>query len=207
MNDRLLQIKKELKNKRKYAKNNTPKRGTSININKYISKFLLTVILLLITLITLKSNNGLKTAFYKQIFDSNISFATINKLYQNYFGTPIPFENLFKNNAETVFNEELNYSETSKYKDGVKLTVEKNYLVPVVESGIVIFVGEKEGYGNTVIIQQTNGIDLWYSNVGKLDIKLYDFVEKGSLLGETNGTDLYLVYIKDGKVLDYNEYI
>ena len=43
-----------------------------------------------------------------------------------------------------MFNEKLKYKEESLYKDGVKLTVNTNYLVPVMKSGIVVFMGEKE---------------------------------------------------------------
>ena len=209
MDNELLKLKNDIKNKRKVAttRSSIVKKGTSIKWGKYISKLFIAVILMLITLITLKSNNELKTNFYKQVFDTNISFASINKVYQDCFGSPIPFQKLFKNKIDPVFNEKLSYDEANKYKDGVKLTVKKNYLIPILESGIVIFIGDKEGYGNTVIIQQTNGIDIWYSNVDKLNVKLYDFIEKGTLLGEVKDTNLYLVYIKEGKVLDYKDYI
>lgn len=211
MDNELLKVKNDIKNKRKhvtdFSKPLAFKKGTSIKWSRHLSKLFITVILMLITMITLKSNSELKTIFYKEIFDTHISFASINKLYQDYFGSPIPFQNLFNNKLDTVFNEKLDYEEANKYKDGVKLTVKKNYLIPLLESGIVIFIGDKEGYGNTVIVQQTNGIDLWYSNVDKLNVKLYDFIEQGTLLGESKDTNLYLVYIKEGKVLDYKDYI
>ena len=44
------------------------------------------------------------------------------------------------------------YQKANSYLDGVKLKVSANYMVPVLESGIVIFMGEKDGYGNTVVI-------------------------------------------------------
>jgi stage IV sporulation protein FA len=209
MDSELWKVKKNIKDKRKNATTVVKKTpaSTSIVLTKYINRFFITVILMLITLISLKSNVNLKTTFYKHVFDTNISFASINKIYKDYFGSPIPFQNLFKDKIEPVFNEKLNYTEANKYKDGVKLVVDQNYLVPILESGIVIFIGEKEGYGKTVIIQQTNGIDLWYSNIDKLNVKLYDFIEKGKLLGECIDTNLYLVYVKEGKVLDYKEYI
>ena len=37
-------------------------------------------------------------------------------------------------------------------------------------------------------------------------VKLYDYVEKGTLLGEVSNNTLYLVYEKDGKFLDMEEY-
>ena len=177
-----------------------------VNImKKYILKIMFCIVITLITLILLKGNNQFKTRFYKYVYDTNFSFASINKWYQNKFGSPIPFEGLFQT-TEPVFNETLKYYETSKYLEGVSLTVDMNYLVPALEDGIVIFIGEKEEYGNTVIVQQSNGIDVWYSNLNVTSVSLYDYIKKGSLIGEVN-SNLYLKFVKDGKVLDYKEYI
>ena len=106
-----------------------------------------------------------------------------------------------------MFNEKLDYEKANIYKDGVELTVSNNYLVPNLESGIVVFVGDKEGYGRTVIIEQINGVDVWYSNIKEKDIKLYDYVEKGKLIGEVANNKLYMVFQKEGKYLNYKEYI
>ena len=170
-------------------------------------RFLIATICTLITLIVLKGNSKLKANFYKQVYDTNFSFVTLNQAYQKYFGSPIPFSDMVKKPVETVFNEKLEYQEISFYKDGAKLTVTKNYLVPILESGMVVFVGNKEGYGNTVIVQGMNDVDTWYGNIENVNVKLYDYVEKGSLLGETQDTTLYMVFQKEGKSLDYKEYI
>ena len=89
----------------------------------------------------------------------------------------------------------------------VALTVTTNYLVPVKKSGLVVFIGEKENYGNVIIIQQMDGIDLWYGNLKETNVKLYDYVEEGTLLGEVKENTLYLVFKKEGNVLNYQEYI
>ena len=36
---------------------------------------------------------------------------------------------------------------------------------------------------------------------------MYDYVSKGSFIGEVNGDNLYLVFQKDGKFLDYKKYV
>ena len=59
---------------------------------------------------------------------------------------------------------------------------------------------------NTVIIQRIDGVDEWYGNVENVNVKLYDYVKKGSLLGEANN-NLYLVYKKDGNTLNYEDYL
>lgn len=166
-----------------------------------------TIFLLILTfflIIVLKSNVTFKKIFYENVYEKNLSFAKINKWYQNTFGSPIPFKSYF--DSIPVFNETLEYFESNMYKNGVSLSVAYDYLVPSLDSGIVIFIGEKEGYGNTVIIQQENGIDVWYSNLKEINLKLYDYIKKGSLIGVVD-SNLYLVFIKDGEVVDYKKYI
>ena len=168
--------------------------------------FIFLVLLTLIALILLKKNSTFKNAFYKYVYEENFSFAQVNAMYKKYFGSAIPFEDILKKNTKSVFNEKLTYSKAEAYKDGVKLEVSKQYLVPVLESGMVVFVGEKDGYGNTIIVQQMNGVDVWYSNVTS-NVKLYDYIEAGEALGEVNGNDLYLIFKKDGTIQNYEDYI
>ena len=196
----------------KMIKSKIKKRNKKTNKNRsslygFISKLLITIILTLITLILLKSNNKLKTFFYNKVYDNNISFATINKWYENHFGSSIPFKELVEKDTKAVFNNKLEYSKKEKYLDGVKLSVDKNYLVPILESGMVVYIGKKEEYGNTVIVQQVNGVDVWYGNINNPNVKLYDYVEKGKLLGDVKNNNLYLVFKKDGKVLSYEKNI
>lgn len=201
MDNDIKMIKSKIKKKNKKANKNRS------SLYGFISKLLITIILTLITLILLKSNNKLKTFFYNKVYDNNISFATINKWYENHFGSSIPFKELVEKDTKAVFNNKLEYSKKEKYLDGVKLSVDKNYLVPILESGMVVYIGKKEGYGNTVIVQQVNGVDVWYGNINNPNVKLYDYVEKGKLLGDVKNNNLYLVFKKDGKVLSYEKNI
>lgn len=174
---------------------------------KQITKLCFSLIILFTTLIILKAKPELKDVVYYQVYEKNISFSTINSIYEKYVGSALPFDNLFKEETNPVFNESLEYSEANKYLDGVKLTVNSNYLVPALDSGLVIFIGEKENYGKTIIIQQANGIDVWYSGIDTTSVKLYDYVDKGSFVGEVAENIFYLVFKKDGEVLDYQNYI
>lgn len=173
---------------------------------KYIYKFLILVVLTLVVLIVLKSSDKAKRKFYEYVYEKNFSFAKLNSLYQEKFGYQIPFLDIASSSVKPVFSEKLTYKEKAEYLDGVKLSVDSNYMVPLLESGLVVFIGEKEGYGNTVIIQQIDGIDVWYGNITNTSINLYDYVEKGNLLGECSN-ELYLVFKKDGNRLDYENRI
>jgi len=168
-------------------------------------RFLILVVITICTILILKFNPQFKTAFYKYVYNDNISFAMINSWYQSKFGSPLPFSKLFDDSLP-VFNEHLKYNEASIYKDGVRLGVGPEYLVPALDGGIVVFTGEKEGYGKTVIIEQADGIAVWYSNLEEINVQLYDYLSKGNLVGLVNN-DLYLVFYQNGEALDYQERI
>lgn len=201
-------IKRQMKEKRNSLSFKKTKEVMTNNpwLTKYIIKLMVLSILFLGALIFTKTSTSNKQLFYNITLKDNISFAVINNFYNKYLGGILPFKDIVKDN-KPVFKEKLTFSESNIYKDGVKLTVSKSYLVPSLNSGIVVFIGEKEEYGKTVIIQQTDGVDAWYSNIDNLSIKMYDYVESGSFLGETIDDELYLVFKKEGKVIDYKEYI
>lgn len=190
-----MNIKKELK------ENKVKKYFKGLTIRIFIS-----VIIFLLLAIIIKANKDIKNTILKYIYQENISFTTIKNYYNKYLGGIFPLEKE-TSNTEVVFSEKLKYQETSKYLDGVKLTVSNNYLVPVIESGLVVYIGEKEGYNNVIIIQGMDGVNIWYGNMTTTSIKLYDYVEEGSLLGETKDTNLYLVYQKDNQFLNYEDYL
>ena len=82
----------------------------------------------------------------------------------------------------------------------------EKYAVPAIKEGMVVFVGEKEKYGKTIIISGTDGIDIWYSNINS-NVKLYDYIEKGKIVGEAIDSKIYLLFKKDKQILNYEEYI
>lgn len=169
----------------------------------FLNKVMLTVLLFLVGLIVSKNNTSVKELINNHVYTSTFDFTSFKKLYNKYLGKYIGE----KEETKEVFTEKLSYSNLNVYKDGVKLTVSKNYLVPALESGIVIFIGNKEGYGNTLILSQINGVDVWYSNIDIKDIKMYDYIEKGALIGEAKGDNIYMLFEKNGKFLNYKEYI
>ena len=170
----------------------------------FFTKLLISIIITLIILILIKSSSNFKDNFYKEVYSNNISFTYMKSIYDKYIGDTAILDKVVK--TEPVFSEKLTYSSSEKYFDGVCLNIDKNYLVPISESGIVVFIGQKEQYGNVVIIQRIDGIDEWYGNIDNVNVKLYDYVKKGSLLGEASNK-LYLVYKKDGNTLNYEDYL
>lgn len=171
---------------------------------KWLSKVCLVIIITLVALIVIKHNSKVKNFIYDKVYNDNISFAYINKIYKKYLGSNTLFDNTL--NTKPVFNEKLVYTNKEKMEEGLKLSVEDNYLVPNLESGLVVFTGTKDGYGNVVIVEAVDGVDIWYGNLSNINVKLYDYVDKGGLIGSCDST-LYLIHKKDGEILDYEDKI
>lgn len=175
-------------------------------LRSLILRSLFVLVLFLILAIFSKSSNTYKDLIVTNLYEKNFSFTKVKNLYNKYLGGIIPLEKVTKE-VTPVFNETLEYTSESIYYDGVKLEVTNNYLVPIIAEGMVIYIGEKENYGNIIIIEGLDGIDIWYGNIEKTSVKLYDYVESGTYLGTTKDNYLYLVYQKDGQFLNYKEYL
>ena len=193
-------------NKGEYMKKTIKKKLVlKKEIKVFLNKLLISIIIFLTALISVKKTPTLKPVLKDKIYEDSFKFITIKNFYEKYIGDFL--SNKVSKETTSVFNEKLSFQKINRYKDGVELIVNTNYLVPVIESGIVVYIGEKEDYGYTVIVEQVNGIDVFYSNINPIDIKIYDYVEKGTLLGETKNNNLYLVFQKNGAYLDYKKYI
>ena len=194
----------EYKSVSKYLdKNNDSKKNP---ISGFFIKVLFCIIICLSLLVFLKYDKNGKQIIYKYFYEYNITLPSINEWYKKHFGDILPFQSLVKDNTKLVFNEHLVYDNVSVYKNGIKLYVDKNYLIPIIESGIVVFIGNKEDYGKTVIIEQTDGVLVWYGNVDNINVSLYDYVSKGEYLAEANDS-FYMVFQKDGKYIKYEDYL
>lgn len=179
------------------------------NIKKYFMNLIIRMLVVIVILISIaivyKSNSNLKDSITTSFFKDDISFTKIKKIYDKYLGGVLPIKS-DKHSVTEVFDEKLTFAHESIYYDGVKLAVVQNYLVPSLDEGMVVFIGDKENYGKTVIIENLDGINFWYGNIDVTSLKLYDYVEKGSLIGEVK-QELYMVFSKGGNYLDYEDFI
>ena len=181
------------------------KRTVKINKNKlniFITKFMLAIIFFLVSIIYTNFSDKNLLLYKEYVFTESLPFTKIKGWYEDLFGEVLPEGD----NTQTVFNDKLIYKEISDYYDGEKMVVNTNTLVNNLTSGVVVFSGDKENYGNTVIIQGIDGADIWYGNLNNVSINLYDYVEAGTVIGETNGDVLYLVIKKDNEFIKYEDY-
>lgn len=187
----------------KFSVNNSKK---SSNISRIFTKVLISIIFFLSSMIFINFSDNNKNIFKKYFFEENFNFSYFTNLYNKYFGKVLPKQEEISDN-KMVFSDTISYKNIEPYLDGFNLEVEQNELIPILQSGLIVFVGEKENYGNTIIIQGIDGVDIWYSNVNLSGYTLYDYVEKGKALGEALDTHINLVFNKNGTYLGYEEYI
>ena len=167
-----------------YEEYKNKKDSKANNIFKKILSKLFTIVIFTMIVITLSNMSPkFKSFIVDKVLNSTIDFSFVNKLSNK-------VTNVFKtsNNTLPVVKEENNRKE--RYKDGIKY--------------IVTYIGNKDGYNNTVIIQQSNGYYAWYGNI-KEEVKLYDYIESGSKIGETLTNEYYYILLKDNKPVNLNE--
>lgn len=171
-------------------------------INKYITKVMLGIIFFLVSIIFTNFSDKNLLLYKEYVFTESLPFTKIKGWYEDLFGEVLPKND----NTKTVFNGKLVYKEILDYLDGEKLTVSSNSLVNSIGSGVVVYNGEKEGYGNTVIIQGIDGVDIWYGNLQNVSVSLYDYIEADTVIGEVTNEYLYLVIKKDNEFIKYEDY-
>lgn len=199
------EIIKRIKRKRQNYFNNVDNKKNSKYISNLFTRTLVAVIVVLISAIYVNASDKNLKLYKENLFEKSLSFNKVSSAYNKVFGNVMPLE-LDKGTTKSVFNEGISYSDITKYENGYKLTLTNN-MVTSLYDGIVVFIGEKEGYGNTIIVQGSNGVDIWYGNVTNVGVSLYDYIDKDTMLGETIDSNLYLVFNKENQFLGYEEYL
>ena len=169
-------------------------------------KSLIVVLLFLSSMIFIRQNDKNKKIFKEKVYNNSLSFAKIYNLYSKYLGDALPFKDTIKDDTKKVSNEKITYSSIKKEGDDYLLVVPSNYTLQSIKSGIVIEVKKDDKYKNIVKIQDKSGVNITYKNLNEVEVKLYDYVEKGEILGSASGK-LYINFEKDGKYLSYEKYL
>lgn len=169
-------------------------------------KSLIVVLLFLSSMIFIRQNDKNKKIFREKVYNNSLSFAKIYNLYSKYLGDALPFKDTIKDDTKKVSNEKITYSSIKKEGDDYLLAVPSNYTLQSIKSGIVIEVKKDDKYKNIVKIQDKSGVNITYKNLSEVEVKLYDYVEKGEILGSISDK-LYINFEKDGKYLSYEKYL
>lgn len=175
-------------------------------LSNLLSKFLLSIIFLMVSIILIKSNSNIKNFYQKDILTKQINFTKFNDFYTKYFGNILPDYTVPSVPTQMASNTEFDYNNGTPYLNGTKLETTENYPVPIITSGIIVFLGEKDSLGPTCIVQGIDGIDIWYSHIDTSSLNLYDYVTEGKILAPTESNYFYLTIDSNGNYLTYDTY-
>lgn len=185
--------------------NNSNKKDNIKYFKNLISRILIAIIIVLLCIISIKLDSDNKELINKYLFDNSFNFMETKKLLEDNIGAIVPTP---KTESSLVFSS----SDLSKNKYELKgdktiFEVSPNTPISTLCGGIVVFMGDKDDLGYTIIVQGNDGVDIWYSNITNSNLKLYDYIEKDTLVGESKSDQVTLKFSKEGNFLNYEEYI
>lgn len=167
----------------------------------FVTNILCCLIFLFASLIFVSIKDEYLVLYKKYVFEDNFSFMNFKKFYES-------FATSKKNDSskdKMVFGSSLEYTNITPYHDGESLEIGKEVPINTLTGGIVVFAGEKEGFNNTIIIQGSDGYDIWYGNLENIDVQIYDYLDAGTIISSASD-NLYLLITKDSKYYTYEEY-
>lgn len=162
--------------------------------------------------------------FVKDSYQQEFNFAAISNWYENQFGRPlalIPRTNEVAM-GDVESNPEIAYALPASGQiresfqqngKGILVETEADAFVEAVRSGVVISIGNQENIGKTIGVKHYDGSESWYGMLEAVEVKLYDHIEAGSLLGKVSGSSeagkgVFYFSIKYGEeYIDPNEVI
>lgn len=171
-----------------------------IFLKKALTKILLAIIFLLVSLIFINVNDESKLLYKKTILNNYFNHGIFLKKYNQLFRINNKLDDITVSSLSKA-------NDYENYLDGVLISYNDYENIYAINSGIVVFQGNKENFGNTIIIQGIDGVDVWYGNINNTGYKLYDYVDKNTIIGTPNHNKLYIKIEKDGKVLNYQDYL
>ncbi|TMU85693.1 M23 family metallopeptidase [Bacillus sp. BHET2] len=168
----------------------------------FMLKILGAGIMVLVTAIMFKSPspvfNEAKSVVMKTM-DTEFQFAAISTWYEDQFGKPLALLPTSDIGKEPTSTQSAEYARPASGKvvenfktngQGIMLETGLGEDVTAMKGGLIIFAGKKDEIGNTVVIQHADQSESWYGNLESIDVKQYESIEKGSLVGKVSTSSL-----------------
>ena len=181
--------------------NNYLQTNQNSNISKMFSKLLYCLIFFLSSLIFTSISDKNLALYKKYVFEDTFEFMSFRNFYEKLSSS----NHNKKEETKMVFGTGLEFTNITSYQNGQSLEIGTEVPINTLSGGIVVFSGEKEGFNNTVIIQGSDGYDIWYGNLDNIDIQIYDYIDAGDVFA-TASKNLYLLITKDSQYFTYEEY-
>ncbi|MBN8191123.1 M23 family metallopeptidase [Bacillus sp. NTK074B] len=166
----------------------------------FMLKILGAGIMVLITAIMFKSPSPVfyeAKSYVTKTMDTEFQFAAISTWYEDQFGKPLALLPVSNTDKESASTKSAEYARPASGKvvenfktngQGIMLQTVLGEDVTAMKGGLIIFAGKKDELGNTVVIQHADRSESWYGNLESVDVKQYEKIEKGSLVGKVSSS-------------------
>ena len=200
-----------------YSSHETERDHPLFKKEHFFFKILAAIALFLIIAVIYKHpSQQLESArnYVTKTMNEDFQFASISSWYESTFGKPIAFLPQKEEPTETVdepYALPVSAKITQTFEtngEGIIVETGKGSMVEAINDGLVIFAGEKEGIGKTVIIQHKNKSESWYGQLESFNVALYDPVKKGMQIGQMTRSEdgskgtFYLAVKEKGEFVD-----
>lgn len=139
-------------------------------------------------------------SFVQSTMEKDFQFAAVSSWYEDQFGKPLallPFSKDKEVGNESTPGQQYALPASGRIleefgSNGQRITIEtnKDAAVEAMNEGFVLYTGDKEGFGKTVVIQHADKSETWYGNLDSIEVSLYQFIEKGTSVGiASDGAD------------------
>ncbi|KKB43469.1 M23 family metallopeptidase [Bacillus thermotolerans] len=195
------------------------------NWNRFLFKCLASISLVLIIAIIFKQPSpALEEGerWVRETMEREFPFAKAAEWYENALGAPLPFtaENWSPADEQAQDMPQAALPASGHILEdfqtngrGILVEIGAGEKVRAVKDGTVIFNGEKEGIGKTVVVQHADNSESWYGHLASVSVLPYTKVKAGDTLAEAKMVDqseegqFYLAIKQDGVFIDPNQVI
>lgn len=104
------------------------------------------------------------------------------------------------------------FNKTKKFHHGIDIIAKIDTPVRAAAAGTVFYVGNKKGYGNTIVLDHGNGLKTTYAHLNRFLISSGQTVEKGEVIagagnsGRSTSSHLHFSVLVNGKNVDPLQY-
>ena len=156
------------------------------------------------------------------VYQQEFQFAAVSNWFEDTIGKPFAFlpEDSITGTDQAASDSQFATPATgtimqSFVKDGqgVLIKTSNSTSVDTIKEGVVIYAGEKESHGKTVIVQHPDKSESWYAHLQEINVSLYEEIKKGTKVGKVSPSDegdkgeFYFALKANGKFIDPNEVI
>lgn len=174
-----------------------PSEGDHPLFNKEVFLFKVLASACLVLVVAILFRNGPESLqpvknFVTKSMEQDFQFTAVSEWYEGQFGKPLALFPSDNNQDDEEIHVEQEYAlpaaarileDFGENGKRIMIETEKGAAVTAMSEGRVLYIGEEDGFGNTVIIQHGDKSETWYGNLDEIHVSLYESVKIGTDIG------------------------